>query len=338
MTRTPQDLPSEEPFDLITMGRVGVDLYPGQLATSLADVTTFRKMLGGSPTNVAVAAARLGLRSAVITKVGADAFGVFVRQALDAFGVDSAWVTQHHELRTPLTFCEIFPPDHFPLLFYRQPTAPDMTLSVEDLPLTEIATARILWTTGTGLADEPSRTATLAALQARPANAITIHDLDFRPSLWPNPAEAGRWGRLALEKATIAIGNREEVATVVGDRPAEEAARALLDLGVDLAVVKLGERGVLAASHHQTVIVPPTPVKTLNGLGAGDAFGGAFCHGRLAGWPLEQLLGFANAAGALVASRLGCADDMPTETEVHRQLSDHAPHARNSGDPAAARM
>jgi 5-dehydro-2-deoxygluconokinase len=302
------------------MGRVGVDLYPEQIGVDLPDVRTFRKMLGGSATNVAVAAARLGRRSGVITKVGDDPFGTYVRVALGDFGVDASRVGTHRTLRTPIVFCEIHPPDRFPLLFYREPTAPDMTLAADELDLDAIAEVPLFWTTGTGLSAEPSRSATLAALAARNRGAITIHDLDFRPMFWGSRDEAGRWGREAVGLATVAVGGREEAAPLVGDRSPADTAKALLDLGVDLAVVKLGHEGVLAATNEEQVVVPPVVVEVLNGLGAGDAFGGALCHGLLAGWDFERTIRFANAAGALVASRLGCADDMPSAPEVEELL------------------
>ena len=141
------------------MGRVGVDLYPEQIGVPLAEVRTFAKSLGGSATNVAVAAARLGRRTAVITKVGRDGFGDYVRTALAGFGVDARWVGTDPYLRTPIVFCEIYPPDRFPLLFYREPKAPDMNLTRDELDLDAIAAAPLFWTTGTGLSDEPSRTA-----------------------------------------------------------------------------------------------------------------------------------------------------------------------------------
>lgn len=305
--------------DLITMGRVGVDLYPEQIGVSLAEVRIFRKMLGGSPTNVAVAAARLGRRAAVATKVGDDAFGDYVRQALAGFGVDASCVGTHPTLRTPLVFCEIFPPDRFPLLFYREPKAPDLELEAGDLSNT--SEASVLWTTGTGLSEEPSRSATLGALAARKRRPITVHDLDYREAFWPSREDAARWNREALEHATVVVGNEDEAAVVLGrDQPAGEAANELLELGPELAIVKRGEHGVLGATREEIVAVSAVEVEVLNGLGAGDAFGGALCHGLLADWPLERTLRFANAAGALVASRLGCADDMPTLEEVEALL------------------
>jgi 5-dehydro-2-deoxygluconokinase len=278
-------------------------------------------MLGGSATNVAVAAARYGHRSAVITKVGDDPFGPYVRDALEGFGVDSSRVGTHPTLRTPVVFCEIFPPDNFPLLFYREPTAPDMTVEPGDLDLKEIAEVPLFWTTGTGLSAEPSRAATLGALEARGRRSITVHDLDYRPGFWESEREAGKWGRQAVKQATVAVGGLAEAAPIVGDRPPADTASALLDLGVSLAVVKLGPEGVLAGTHDEQVTLPPVPVTVLNGLGAGDAFGGALCHGLLSGWELERTLRFANAAGALVASRLGCADDMPMAAEVEALLA-----------------
>jgi 5-dehydro-2-deoxygluconokinase len=312
---------ADGPYDLVTMGRVGVDLYPEQSGVPLAEVRTFAKSLGGSPTNVAVAAARLGARAAVITKVGDDPFGPYVRGALRGFGVDDAFVGTHPTLRTPVVFCEIFPPDDFPLLFYREPTAPDMTLTAGELDLDAIRAARVFWTTGTGLAAEPSRAATLAALAARPAGGITVHDLDHRPMFWADEAEAGRWARAALAHATVAVGNRDEAALATGKRDPEEAAEALLDAGVALAIVKRGPEGVLARTRSERVEVAPLPVDVVCGLGAGDAFGGALVHGLLEGWPLERTIRLANAAGAHVAGQLACADAMPTLAELTEPTS-----------------
>jgi 5-dehydro-2-deoxygluconokinase len=309
-----------EPFDLITMGRVGVDLYPEQLGVELADVTTFAKSLGGSSTNVAVAAARLGNRAAAITKVGDDPFGPYVRRALRDFGVDDRWVGTHPTLRTPVVFCEIHPPDHFPLLFYREPTAPDMTIAADELDLGAIRDARVFWTTGTGLSAQPSRDATLAALAARDAagpDAITVHDLDHRPMFWSDEAEAGEQARAALAHATVAVGNRDEVAVAVGTRDPRAASAALLDLGVRIAIVKQGPAGVLARTADRLVEVPPvTHLGVVNGLGAGDAFGGALVHALLHDFDLERAIRLANAAGAFVASKLACADDMPTLADL----------------------
>jgi len=305
-------------LEVITMGRVGVDLYPEQIGVPLAEVRSFAKSLGGSPTNVAVAAARLGHRAAVITKVGDDGFGVYVRRALERFGVDARWVGTDPELRTPIVFCEIYPPDRFPLLFYRQPKAPDLNLTLAELDLDAIARAPLLWTTGTGLSEEPSRTATLAALER--ARGTVVHDLDHRPMFWPSPDEARRWARAAIARARVVVGNREEVEMATGERDVDRAADALLALGPDIAIVKLGPAGAMARSRDERVVVPAVKIDVLCGLGAGDAFGGALCHGLLSGWALGRTLAFANAAGAIVASRLACADAMPTAGEVDALL------------------
>ena len=284
-----------ERFDVITMGRVGVDLYPEQTGVPLADVTSFSKFLGGTATNVAVGAARLGNRAAVITKVGDDPFGPYVRRALDEFGVDPRFVGTHPTLRTPIVFCEIFPPDDFPLLFYREPTAPDMTIEPSELDLDAIRAARVFWTTGTGLAAEPSRAATLAALSGRDdagTDAITVHDLDWRPMFWVDPGEA------------------------VG--------------AVKRKLTKQGPHGVLARTRDGVVEVPPIRLEVVNGLGAGDAFGGALVHALLHGWEIGRAVRLANAAGAYVASQLACADAMPAMETL-------APLAGEPVDAGAAR-
>jgi 5-dehydro-2-deoxygluconokinase len=306
-------------FDVITLGRIGVDLYPEQIGTPLAEVRTFAKGLGGTATNVAVAAARLGRRSAVVTKVGDDPFGTFCRAALERFGVDATFVGTDPEHRTPVTFCEIHPPDDFPLLFYRDPVAPDLTLAPEELPLDALRPASLVWTTGTALSREPSRSAILAAMEA--AEGLRVHDLDDRPMLWPDRGERERWSREAAARATVVVGNQTEAAVAVGEGSAAEQAQRLLELGPSVAIVKQGPRGVLGATRDGEVVeVPPVPVDVVCGLGAGDAFGGALCHGLLSGWPLEQVLRHANAAGAIVASRLLCADAMPTADELEAVL------------------
>jgi 5-dehydro-2-deoxygluconokinase len=307
-------------FDVLTMGRIGVDLYPHQIGVPLAEVETFGKFLGGSPTNVAVAAARLGHRSAVITKVGDDGFGEYARLALRRFGVDDRFVETDPTLRTPLVFPEIYPPDHFPLLFYREPKAPDINITMEEIDLDAVSGAKIFWTTGTGLSDEPSRTTTLGALEARGRRRNTIHDLDFRPMFWDSVDEAREYQRQAVTRATIVVGNREECAVAIGDVDPSEQAERLLALGLEWAIVKLGPEGVLVAWRDGMETVAPIKVEVVNGLGAGDAFGGALCHGLLLGWGPVETVTFANAAGAYVATQLACADAMPSEDQIWEML------------------
>ncbi|MFC9159208.1 5-dehydro-2-deoxygluconokinase [Streptomyces bauhiniae] len=309
-------------YDLITMGRIGVDLYPLQTGVPLDRVTSFGKFLGGSATNVAVAAARLGLATAVITRTGDDPFGTYLHEALRGFGVDDRWVSPVPGLPTPVTFCEVFPPDDFPLYFYRLPKAPDLEIHPGELDLDAIRAARVFWVTGTGLSEEPSRTATLGALAHRARSGITVFDLDWRPMFWADPDTARPFYTEALRHATVAVGNLDEVEIATGTREPHAAAHALLDAGAELAVVKQGPKGVLAVHRDgETAEVPPLPVTVLNGLGAGDAFGGSLCHGLLAGWPLEKVMRHANAAGAIVASRLECSSAMPTPDEVAAALT-----------------
>jgi 5-dehydro-2-deoxygluconokinase len=309
-------------FDVLTMGRVGVDLYPTQTGVALEDVTTFGKWLGGSATNVAVAAARYGRRAAVITRTGEDPFGRFVHAALRGYGVDDRYVTPVPGLPTPVTFCEIFPPDDFPLYFYRWPKAPDLEIHEDELDMAAVRQAGIFWVTGTGLSQEPSRGATLAALEMRNGVGITVLDLDYRPMFWSSREEARHWVQQALPHVTVAVGNLDECYTAVAEREPLAAARALHEFGVGLAVVKQGPKGVLADDNAATVEVPPVPVTVVNGLGAGDAFGGALCHGLLAGWDTERVMRFANTAGAIVAGRIACSDAMPTAGEVEALLDE----------------
>jgi 5-dehydro-2-deoxygluconokinase len=309
--------------EVLTMGRVGVDLYPEQLGVPLAKVATFAKSLGGSATNVAVAAARLGHSAGVITKVGADGFGEYVREALAGFGVDARFVGTDARLRTPLVFCEIYPPDRFPILYYREPMAPDMTITVAELPKDDIRGAALFWTTGTGLSAQPSRDATLDALGT--ARGIRVHDLDHRPALWAGGEDPRRWALEAAKRATVVVGNSEEVEMATGTRDPAGAARALLAAGPEVVVVKQGLEGASAFTHDTQVHAPGIAVEVICGLGAGDAFGGALAHGLLAKWDLARTLAFANAAGAIVASRLACADAMPTIDEVEALLASATP-------------
>jgi 5-dehydro-2-deoxygluconokinase len=303
-------------FEVLTMGRLGVDIYPQQVGRSLRHVESFAKFLGGSAANVAVASARHGRRTALISRTGQDPFGEYLHDALQGFGVDDRFVTPVPEYPTPVTFCEIFPPDDFPLYFYRKPKAPDLVIRSEELDLDAIRSAEIFWVTVTGLSESPSREATLAALEARGRSGITVLDLDYRPMFWSSREEARRWVQKALPHVTVAVGNLDECDTAVGVREPQAAADALHAAGVELAIVKQGPEGVLASDGKERVSVPPTPVDVVNGLGAGDAFGGALCHSLLAGWDLEYAMRFCNAAGAIVASRLACADAMPTTDEV----------------------
>lgn len=308
--------------DVLTIGRVGVDIYPLQHGVPLEEVSTFQKFLGGSATNVAVAAARHGLSSAVITRTGRDAFGRYVHAELRRLGVDDAFVEAVEGPPTPVTFCEVFPPDDFPLWFYRYPTAPDLMIIPESLPLLQIREAGVYWSTVTGLSQEPSRAAHHRAWQERGRAPLTVLDLDYRPMFWSSPQEATRAVDAALDQVRVAVGNQAECEIACGETDPERAADALLARGLDLVVVKRGPDGVLAATRDERVEVAPFPVEVVNGLGAGDAFGGALCHGLLAGLPLQEMIERANVAGALVAAQLECSTAMPTSAAVDAALQE----------------
>jgi 5-dehydro-2-deoxygluconokinase len=313
-------------LELLTVGRVGVDLYPEQSGVPLKDVATFAKSLGGTATNVAVGAARLGHRAAVLTKVGPDGFGDYVREALEGFGVDAAYVGTAEGLQTPVVFCELNPPEDPPLTFYRAPIPPDLTIIAHDVPWENVADVPVLWVTGTGVSVEPARTTQLDLLARRPrpepgSGRWTVLDLDWRPMFWPSPEEARAEYDAMLDHVTVTVGNRAEVEVAVGTSDPHDAAKRLLDRGVELALVKMGGEGVLVATADGATVVPPHRVEVVCGLGAGDAFGGALVHGLLSGWEPARVAEYANAAGAIVASRLACADAMPTVAEVDALLA-----------------
>ncbi|MFZ4720787.1 MAG: 5-dehydro-2-deoxygluconokinase [Ilumatobacteraceae bacterium] len=314
-------------LEVLTVGRICTDLYAEQLHVPLAEVRSFRKSVGGTATNVAVAAARLGHRTAVFTKVGDDPFGHYVKGALEhTFGVDTRFVGMHPTLRTPLAFAELLDPGEPSIIFYREPMAPEMTIVPDDVDMDVVAEVPILWIPAGALAAEPSRGTVGTLLAHRARRAHTIIDLDWRPVLWGGDEDRARVAmNEVLAHATIAIGNRDECRVAVGATDPDEAADRLLALGLSAAVVKMGGDGVLVATADGArTRVPPRRIDVVCGLGAGDAFGGAICHGLLQGWDLARCAEAGNAAGAIVASRLMCADDMPTNDEIERMVSDGA--------------
>lgn len=308
-------------FEVIAMGRLGVDLYPLQSNLPLRSVTSFGKFLGGTAGNVAVAAARHDRSTALVSHTGADEFGRYLREELERLGVSSRYVTPVTDLPTPITFCEIHPPDHFPITFYRYPKAPDMQISPEELDAEAVAGADLFWITTTGLSEEPSRSAHHEALRVRGGRGITILDLDYREAFWDDVESARVEVARVLPHVDVVVGNTAECEMATGESDPSIAAEALLARGPTTAIVKLGPDGVLGLDAAGRVVVPPVRVEIVNGLGAGDAFGGALCHGLLSGWPLERILEFANAAGAIVASRLECSTAMPYTSEVTQMLA-----------------
>jgi 5-dehydro-2-deoxygluconokinase len=310
MSRRPPDI------ELLTVGRISIDLYCDQVGADWHAAETFSKAVGGSPTNVAIAAARLGHRTAVFTKVGEDPFGEVAIGELRDFGVDTRYVSAEPGTVTPLAFAVLDPPEDPQLLFRRDPPVPDFQLRPDDVDAATVADVPILWVTAGALSQEPSASTVAGMLAVRARRRHTVLDLDYRPTFWRSREEASARIGAAVEHATIAVGNREECAVAVGTDDPREAAERLRAKGVDLAVVKLGGDGVLLSSEQGERLIEPPRIEVLCGLGAGDAFGGALAHGLVNGWPHERTIAFANAAGGIVASRLLCSQAMPYEQEV----------------------
>jgi 5-dehydro-2-deoxygluconokinase len=319
----PEAMTQSPDLEVLTVGRIGVDLYAEQLGTHLHDVRSFRKSIGGTATNVAVAAARLGHRAGLFTRVGDDPMGGYVRHALShTFGVDVSYVGIDPVLRTPVVFATMEDPGEPVLDFYREPQAPDLRIASADIDRAVVETVPILWFPVSCLSAEPSRSTLHDLLEWRRRRRHTVLDLDWRPQFWPSAAAATKEITAVLAMVTIAIGNRAECEVAVGESDPDRAATALLDRGLDTAVVKLGGDGVLVATADGIrERIAPFPVDVVCGLGAGDAFGGAFCHGLLEGLDLPTCVRLGNAAGAIVASRLMCADDMPTLADIEALLA-----------------
>jgi 5-dehydro-2-deoxygluconokinase len=292
-------------LEAVVMGRVGVDLYPNELETPLRAVRTFTRFVGGFAGNVATGLARLGVRTAIVSRVGDDGHGEFVRDFLAGEGVDVRFLAVDPYWLTPPTFCEVWPPDRFPITFYRRPTAPDWQLSPEDFDAEEVAGAPLLYATGTGLAQSPSRETTLEALHSH--RGTTVFDLDWRPALWKDSGEYRSLAAEAIAAAELVIGNEDEV-----EAARAEEARPL--------VVKRGERGATVLADDDEADVPGFPVDVVNGLGAGDAFAAAVGHALLRGFPLVEGVRRGNMAGALVASQLACSEAMPRLVELETAL------------------
>jgi 5-dehydro-2-deoxygluconokinase len=303
-------------LELLTVGRISIDLYCDQLGADWHAARTFHKAVGGSPTNVAIAAARLGRRAAVVTKVGEDPLGEVALAELRDFGVDLRFTGAVPGAVTPLAFAVLDPPEDPKLWFRRDPPVPDFQIHEGDVDSDTIDSVAVLWISGGALSQEPSRSTVQGMLRARGRRRHTILDLDYRPSFWGSREEASARIGAAVAHATVAVGNREECEVAVGSGEPGEAASRLLERGVALAIVKLGGDGVLLATSEERHLIAPPAIDVLCGLGAGDAFGGALCHGLLSGWPAQRTVAFANSAGGIVASRLLCSQAMPFEHEV----------------------
>ncbi|HEY4610145.1 MAG TPA: PfkB family carbohydrate kinase, partial [Ilumatobacteraceae bacterium] len=271
-------------LELITVGRICVDLYANEAGASFVDPQTFTKSIGGTATNVAIAAARLGHRTAVFTKVGDDPFGEYVRHKLQLFGVDARYVSTHPSMPTPLAFAAMDPPEDPPLLMYRYPMGPDQTLQASEIDRQAVLDVPILWVTGAWFSTAPARDACWELLSIRARKPHVVFDLDYRANFWSSREQASADISPVLDHVTVAVGNRTECEVAVGSGDPPEAARRLLDRGVELAIVKMGAEGVMVATSQGSTIVPPHFVEVVCGLGAGDAFGGMLVHGLLSGW------------------------------------------------------
>jgi 5-dehydro-2-deoxygluconokinase len=292
-------------IEAVVIGRVGIDLYPDQLSTPLREVRTYTRFVGGFAGNTATGLARLGVPVAIVSRVGDDGHGEFVRDFLAGEGVDVRWLRTDPYWPTPPTFCEVWPPDYFPITFYRRPTAPDWQISLEDVDLEEASAAPLLYVTGTGLARSPSRETTLNLLDSH--RGTSIFDLDWRPSLWERPEGFPELASRAAAAADLVVGNEEELG----------AARLS---EVPVLVIKRGEQGATVYEHGEETDVPAWPVEVVNGLGAGDAFAAAMGHALLRGLSLVEAVRRGTVAGAIVASQLACSEAMPRLEELEAAL------------------
>jgi 5-dehydro-2-deoxygluconokinase len=304
-------------YDVLAIGRSSIDLYAHEIGRPIADVRSFDAYVGGCPTNVSVGTRRLGLRSALLTAVGDDQVGDFVTAFLDRERVETRFIPRKAGHRTSAVILTIQPPDKFPLTFYRDNCA-DRALTIDDVARAPIADSRVIFVTGTGLSHDPARDATLAAAAAaRDAGVPVVVDIDYRPDQWDNAAAFSTQMRRLLRSATLAVGTEEELAATSGSTAVAPGAALLLACGIEALVLKRGARGsTVFRLNAPPAEAAPFPIDVLNVLGAGDAFASGLLYGYLQGWPLERAARMGNACGAIVVTRHGCANFMPTLDEV----------------------
>ena len=304
-------------YDVLAIGRSSIDLYAHEVGCAIADVRSFDAYVGGCPTNVSVGTRRLGLRSALLTAVGDDQVGDFVTAFLDREQVETRFIPQKPGRRTSAVILTIQPPDKFPLTFYRDNCA-DRALTVADVARAPVGDSRVVFVTGTGLSHPPAREATFAAAAtARAAGVPVVVDLDYRADQWDDERAFSVQIRSLLQSATLAVGTEEELAAASGSTDVAAGTVSLLESGIQALILKRGARGsTILRSNVPPVEVTPFPIDVLNVLGAGDAFASGFLYGYLQGWPLERAARMGNACGAIVVTRHGCANFMPTLDEV----------------------
>lgn len=328
-------------FDLITMGRSSIDLYANDVGAPFVDIKSFAAYVGGSPTNIAVGARRLGLTTAVLTAVGDDPVADFILKFLNQEGVETKFIPRKAGTRTSAVVLGIEPPDKFPLVYYRDNCA-DIALTIDDVIKTPVNSCRVFEFSGTGLSREPSRSANLFAVeQARAAGATIVLDVDFRPNQWQDARAFGVVVRSVLPLVDIVLGTDDECkavtltdptqvnvthsqisgAQVAGDLQA--AVQAMHRRGPRLIVVKRGEKGAtLFEAGKPPVDVPGFPVEVYNVLGAGDAFAAGFIYGLVKGWDFYKAARMGNAGGAIVVTRHGCANFMAYEEEAMKFVAE----------------
>ncbi len=319
--------------DLLCLGRAAVDLYGEERGVGLEDAVWFRKSLGGSAANTAVAAARLGLRVAMLTRVGADPMGRFVLETLARERIDVSQVGVSAGHLTGLVVLALRTAEDSPHMFYRNDCA-DMTIGPDDVNERHVASARALLLTGTHLSTESTRAASLKAARiARDAGRTVVLDVDYRPSLW-GAAAIGQGGarsevslaaveafRAVLPLCDVVVGTEDEIRVAAGMSDLEAAERALAS-GERRVVTKLGRRGARSREQSRVYRLDAHRVRVVNAVGAGDAFLGAYLFGLLRGNDPERCLALGNANGAAVAARTGCAPAMPTRSELERFMSE----------------
>lgn len=328
-------------FDLITMGRSSIDLYANQVGVPFTEIKSFAAYVGGSPTNIAVGASRLGLRAAVLTAVGEDPVGDFILNFLKKEKVETQYVFRKPGTRTSAVVLGIEPPDKFPLVYYRDNCA-DIQLTIDDVLNTPVAESRVFEISGTGLSREPSRSATIfAAEQARTAGVTLVLDVDFRANQWHDPRAFGVTLRSVLSLVDIVLGTEDECRAVTLTDPAqvnishsqisdariagdlEHAVQSILQRGPRALIVKRGEKGAsVFLANGKRIDVPGFPVEIYNVLGAGDAFASGFIYGQLKGWDWFKSVRMANATGAIVVTRHGCANFMAYEEEALKFIAE----------------
>jgi 5-dehydro-2-deoxygluconokinase len=304
--------------EVVVMGRLSADIYPTELRTSLRHQRSFIRYVGGFAGNVCTGLSRLQVGTAIVSKVGNDGHGEFIRDFLSREGVDVGWLGIDHTLNTPVVFCEIWPPDRFPLLFYRTPTCPDWEMTTDDFDVDAAADAPILLVSGTGLARENSLKAHMAALELH--RHTTIFDLDYRPMFWPGPRVYGAAVQDVLPLADIVLGNEDEVRAATGLDDARQGIAALRAAGPRVLILKRGGEGAALFDGDRVLEVPPVRMEVVNGLGAGDAFLAAVTHGILRGIDLTTAVRRANWAGAFVASQVACSEAMPYLKDVNEAV------------------